>query len=174
MAELLDLLGREMGPLEDLHSKPNKKSVVTLRGQRLGTDGLYLGCMRDSFPGTDGLDRASSPTGEEWLLLGAHQEFQFIVSEGSTLATRRFLTALNAETDLLLLCLHAEDFIKDLRFQARGSTQAESFVKLSATRATNLAHDMWRLGVKVRDVDTADPAEWENALEVSQTFLQKP
>ena len=53
---LLDLLDRPLGPLEDLYSKANSRgTVITLRGHQMGEDGLYLGCMRDSFPGTDGL-----------------------------------------------------------------------------------------------------------------------
>lgn len=170
METLLKSIGATMGPLEDLHAKPNKKNVVTLRGHRLADGGLYIGCMRDSFPGTDGLDRASSVTAEEWLDLGLHTgpvngpATRYIVAEGATLATRRFISALHRHTDLLLVYLHADDFVKELRFAERGSAQAESFVKTTATRSLNLWAEYRAQGVATLDVDTSDPNRWAYAL----------
>lgn len=164
-AELLDelLAGEDMGELEDLHSLKNAKAVVTLRGHRLfapdGTaPGLYLGCWRESFPGTDGLDRASSPTGEAWLEAGDLPEY--LVAEGATLATRRFLAALERTTELLVVHLHAPDDVKRERFAERGSNQAETFWKGTATRAANRYAEARESGARTLSVDTSDPVAW--------------
>lgn len=162
--QLLDALGEPMGPLIDLHSKPNKKNVVTLRGHELGEAGIYLGCMRESFPGTDGLDRATSPVGAEWLLMHAWKGYEFLLGEGATLATRPFLTALHETTELVIVHLWAEDWVKELRFLSRGSAQAEQFVKATATRAENLLHDMEKLGVETVSINSVLADEWVDIL----------
>jgi hypothetical protein len=178
MADLFTVGQFAPEPLEDFHSKRNAKALVTLRGHRLwvtdqdGLQGLYIGLLRDQFPGTDGLDRATSPTGEEWLREGKHEEFDFIVSEGNTLGTRRFLTALHDTTDLLLVHLWAEEFVKELRFYERGSDQSMSFVTATATRSKNLLRDMNALGVKSLNVDTTSIPEWDESLEACVSHLQ--
>lgn len=162
-----------LGPLEDLHVTPNSRgTLVTLRGHHLdGGDGLYLGCMRENFPGTDGLDRASSITGEQWLDQGGAKAYRYILAEGSTLATRRFIHALDRNTHLLLLHFHCEDFVKDLRIWTRGSNQDRKFVLATATRSFNLWAEMAAAGMQALDVDTADPAAWESALQTARGFL---
>lgn len=161
-AQLLDQIGLPLGPLVELHAKPNVKNVVTVRGHEVGESGIYLGVMRDSFPGTDGLDRATSPAGAEWLRL-LHERgegHEWLLAEGATLATRPFLTALHETSDLLLVHLLAEEFVKELRFMQRGSNQAEQFVKQTATRSWNLMGDMQKLGVAGINIDTADGDAW--------------
>lgn len=161
----------EFGPLEELHSLPNKKNVVTLRGHRIGTDGLYLGVMRENFPGTDGLDRASSPVGEAWLQAGEGLP-RWLVAEGATLATRRFMFALAEYTDLLVLHLTAEEFIKDLRFHERGSNQDPKFVLATQTRMANLVSDLLKnCQARIITVNTADSGEWMLAMEESERHL---
>lgn len=180
-AELLDRLGMRLGPLEDLHSKPNARgTVVTLRGHTMSNRnllGLYLGVMREKFPGSDGLDRASSLPGEEWL--HKHQEGfngsgdlpDVILGEGSTLATRRFLTALNLTTDLLILHLMCDPVVHDLRLFGRGAGQDESFVKSTVTRAYNLAKDMDKELADVRVIQTDDPLSWTAGLLAAESHL---
>lgn len=168
---LLDLSNRSMGPLEDLHSKANSRgTMITIRGHQVGTDGVYLGCMRDAFPGTDGLDRVSFIPGEEWLQTANLPPW--ILAEGATLAARRFIRVLHETTDLLLVHLFADDFVKELRFLQRGSKQDPKFIEASTTRSTNLANDMAKEGVKVWDVDSADREEWEQALDVCVSHLR--
>ncbi len=169
MADLLRRSESLMGPLTDLRSEPNSRgTVITLRGHALDIgpwgSGMYLGCMRDEYPGTDGLDRVSYIPGESWLLDGPLPDW--IVAEGATLAARRFLHVLHATTDLLLVHLVADDFVKELRFGQRGSTQKESFVTGTATRADNLVRDMNKAGVKCWNLDSSDPDQWAEALEV--------
>jgi len=174
-AELLNRLGAALGPLEDLYSKPNSRgTVITLRGHEMTNPprwrtGLYLGCMRDSFPGTDGLDRVSYIPGEEWLANGSLPDI--LVGEGATLAVRRFLYALDVTTDLLLIYLTTDDMVKDLRIQERGAEQDEKFVAATATRSRNLALEMNKAGVKVWEVDTGYPEEWHQALSIVQDHL---
>lgn len=167
--ELLDLSNRSMSPLEDFHSTANARgSIVTLRGHRVGTDGVYLGLMRDAFPGSDGLDRASSITGEEWLETGGHKEFDWILSEGSTLATRRFLGALKAHTDLLVVHLHCNDEMKAKYLAKRGSKQDPQFVAATATRSVNLCRDV---AAPILVVDTGDQDAWVLGLELCSLHL---
>lgn len=172
MAELLDDL--DFGPLEDLHALPTHKDTVTLRGHRMPGNGLYLGRMREHFPGSDGLNRASSPCATEWLTQGAWRP-TWLVSEGITLGTRRFLGALHEHTELLLVHLHCDEFVKELRVGAREQAvaaagmrfidrptivQKASFVEGTATRAVNLLADLGKFGAKHITVDTASEAQW--------------
>lgn len=175
-SDLLDATGCQMGPLRELHQKPNRKATVTLRGHgMIGEfgEGLYLGVMRDEFPGSDGLDRASSPVGAEWLEKTIGQEPPVIIGEGATLATRPFLTALHENTDLLLVHLYVDPVIADIRFLQRGSAQPESFVKNTVTRSHNLLLAMNKLGVKCWEVDSGDRAEWAQALQICQDHLRR-
>jgi hypothetical protein len=167
-SQLLGLLGCSYEPLEDLYSLPNKKqSLVTLRGHRLTPgDGLYLGVHRPSFPGTDGLDRASSFVGADWLRTAELPSF--IVAEGATLSTRPFIGALAERTELLLIHLVADPFLVDLRCLARGSVQADSFLVATATRARNLAALFEPCS---RTVDSGDLTDWTDALAACADFL---
>lgn len=173
MGELLALIDTPMSPLGDLHMKRNARgNPVTLRGHLISPDGLYIGCMRELFPGTDGLDRASSIAGEEWLVNGGHEPLSWIVAEGATLATSRFLTALHEHTEMLLVHLHADGLVTDLRFLARGSNQEDGFVKNTVTRSTNLLNALTELGARALSIDTADPAEWNLGLAASWAHLK--
>jgi gluconate kinase len=161
-AAVVEALGAEFGPLKDLHAKENKKNVVTLRGHDLITPyggGLYLGRMREQFPGTDGLDRASSPAGVEWLTmvsLGLADPVRFVLAEGATLATSTFLDALRGNSDLLVFHLTASPEETRERFIMRGSSQDPKFVAATVTRSRNRAEELRRAGAQVLDVDTED------------------
>lgn len=165
MAQLLDLIDAPMSPLGDLHTVRNARgNPVTLRGQLISPDGLYIGCMRDRFPGTDGLDRASSIAGEAWLTEGRHERLGWIVAEGATLSTSRFLTALHEHTELLLIHLWADDMLTDLRCLIRGSAQDASWVQNTVTRARNALQAMLDRQGRALSVDSGDPVEWNLAL----------
>lgn len=134
MAALLDRLGAELGPLEDLWSEPNSRgTLITLRGHRW-PGGVYLGKMRDSHPGTDGLDRVSSVAAVEWA---KHGELPaVVVGEGLTLAHAGFLSELPG-----LIVVHLTASLEEInrRCAERGSSQAQTFLVGTATRARNLA-----------------------------------
>lgn len=173
-AQLLEEIGANpLGPQEDLWSKPNAKVVVTLRGHRTQGSGMYLGKMRDSFPGTDGLDRASSPTGEEWLDKQEHLDLSYIVGEGATLATERFLTALQRRTDLLLVHLVCDPAVKAERLAERGSGQAESFILGTATRSLNATKKMRAIGAEILGIETSSPDDWEMGLAIVADHLAR-
>jgi hypothetical protein len=166
MARLLIEMGVDTEPLEDLHAKRNVKNLVTLRGHRLSDGGVYLGKMREQFPGTDGLDRVSSPVAVEWLETGP--DVSYILAEGATLATQGFLGALSAHTDLLLLHLVVDDETRAKRFAERGSTQSATWVKASVGRAAAAASRYPSL-----TIDAADADAWELGLDLVKTFLGK-
>lgn len=175
MGQILDPFVMTFDDLEDLHTERNARgNPVTLRGHRVqsydGQEGLYIGCMREHFPGTDGLDRASSLPGKIWLETA--QLPDFIIAEGSTLSTRPFLTALHEQTDLLLVHLYADEMITDLRFLVRGSAQDPGWVKNTNTRASNLLRDLTALGSPAISLDTADPAAYAVALAACLTHLR--
>ena len=165
-AELIAEMGLEFGPLDDLHSKPNAAgNLVTLRGHRGYSlrhlvSLLYLGVLREHFPGSDGLDRASSPTGEEWLVNGGLPDA--ILAEGATLATRRFLYALHENTDLVVLALRCDPVVHDIRLLNRGSGQETSFVQSTITKTENLVRDLEKQGAQVYWVDADDPESWRD------------
>src|ERR1043166_1865097 len=175
-AQLLEKLYVDLGDLEDFHAKPNAKgNLVTLRGHRMydkgdlqrGCSGVYLGVMRQEFPGSDGLDRASSPTGEEWLQLGDGSHLpDNILAEGATLATRRFMYALHENTNLLVLALRCDPVIHDLRLLNRGAGQVGSFVLSTVTKTENLVKDLLDKGARVAWVDADVPQYWEDALQL--------
>jgi hypothetical protein len=171
-AELLETIGSEMGKLRDLHTKRNARgNPVTLRGHDTDDGGLYIGCMRDEFPGTDGLDRASSIAGEEWLEQAGADAYSYIIAEGATLATRRFLYALQDRTELLLVHLFVDELIADLRFLQRGSSQDPRFVLNTVTRSANLLRDMQDRGALTATVDTADIGQWSTAQKLCLAHL---
>lgn len=168
MQGLLDELP-PLGPLVDLHSKRNPRARVTLRGHAIGRkgDGWYLGCYRGRFPGSDGLDRVTSPVGEEWLKTATLPEV--LVGEGSTLATRRFLSALHETTDLQVAYLYADPEVLYQRVVRRAEElgtdpQERRFVIATATRSANLVAWLRKQGVSVLPVDTSD----RRAVEISQ------
>jgi cytidylate kinase len=177
-AELLNRLGAALGPLEDLYSKPNSRgTVITLRGHEMTNPprwdtGLYLGCMRDEFPGTDGLDRVSYIPGEEWLATANLPDW--ILAEGATLAVRRFLYALDVTTDLLIVHLTTDEMVKEIRLAQRGAGQDEKFIAATATRARNLATEMSKAGVYVIDVETSEMYDWDIALDMVTSHLSIP
>lgn len=173
MSELLAEMGASLGALADLHGVPNAKgTVVTLRGHATDSDGLYIGCMREHFPGTDGLDRASSIAGEAWLDQGGAESYRYLLAEGATLATDRFLQALERHTDLLLLHLTcADEQVKEDRFRRRGSNQASSFVVATVSRAANRAREARERGTRVCDLDATDPVAWDLALDLAGAHL---
>ena len=176
MAELLEALDPgDIGALVDLHSKRNAKANVTLRGHYLEMSvghALYLGVLREgNHPGTDGLDRASGLTGEEWLETEAHLP-PFILAEGATLATTRFLGALNRTTELMVILLTCDDEAeKARRFEQRGTTQKSSFVKSTATAAANRYAELEKEGARSLCVDSTDPAAWDVALGLAEAWV---
>lgn len=175
MAQLMDEFILDTRALSDIYESQNAQgSRLVLRGHDcISKDvqrGVYLGCLRDQFPGTDGLDRASSKAATEWLR-GAELS-GFIIAEGATLTTTPFLLALDDRTDLLLVHLWAEPFVRELRYQERGSNQDASWILNSITRAANMAKKFENRQAQLLTVDSADPAAWSLALAACLTHLE--
>ena len=165
MDEVLNFGGWELEPEEvTIHARPNTRQLVPLRGHEVrkrsgvGPKGIYLGRTGHEFPGTDGLNRACTPVGIEWLT--TYRLPDMIVAEGGTMATRPFLYALHQATNLLLVHLDAEDFLLELRWMIRGQVQTPKFIQASKTKSVNLASDMEKRGTWVRTVNAGDPEDW--------------
>lgn len=163
-------------PLTDLHVKPNKKNDVTLRGQHFSSTagpGLYLGLMRDKHPGTDGLDRASTPTAVEWLEIGdLLGELPAIVAEGATLSTKGFFQKLAETHDLLVIHLVVGDEERQRRFDKRGTNQKENFVKTTITRSQNMAEFAAENGAEVLTGDTSEEGVAAGLVHYMEDFLK--
>lgn len=175
MDQLLSGLGAQPGGLEELCSLPNRKNTVYLRGHRLiepGTtrEGMYLGVRRDNFPGTDGLDRASSPVGEKWLREGPG--VGYVLAEGATLGTNRFLTALAETTRALVVLLAVSPEAAQIRFEQRGSSQDPTWVRATATRAANRANEAAAAGALLLRIDSEDPLAWGMGLDLCEYHLR--
>lgn len=176
MGQLLDYLNVKLDPLTDLHAKKNKKALVTLRGQYFDSGvgpGLYLGLMRDHHPGTDGLDRASTPTAVEWLELGSILgELPMILSEGATLATKGFFQKLAETHDLLVIHLTVSEDERERRFEERGTNQKPMFVASTVSRSRNMTEFALELGAQVVEGDTSQPGETSGLIYYCEAFLK--
>lgn len=176
MHQLLEEVSDMMGPLTDLHERRNAKALVSLRGHQIPINwsrkpGIYLGKMRDSHPGTDGLDRASHQVGIEWLERGMHEQYKFVLAEGFVLATKGFLAALDEHTDLLLVSLWVGPEERERRFKERGTNQSENFVKSTATAAFNRTREQEERAGRVLRVDTSDDLAWDLAIDLAGQHL---
>jgi hypothetical protein len=165
------LADREFGPVEIIADFPmgETRRPNPMHGQRLDGDGLYLGINRKHFPGSDGLSRTCGTTGTLWLEAGDLP--RYIVSEGNTLATRRFMAALYERTELLLIHLTADPEVVQARLAQRRSNQAPSWVRGTATGAARLAEEMADLGARVIRLNSADEWEWELGLDLARNYL---
>lgn len=173
----------DLGPLEVFHEEPlirgkGRPAMIKVRGHVIeepGGDvapvpiGFYLGQMRAEFPGTDGLDRVCGPAVNAWLRGGDLPPF--IVAEGALLANPRQLPVLAEETELLILHFTVDEMIADLRFLARGSSQASTYVATTVTKSAKMARLMRESGVEVLDVDTEDPWQWQGAILDARRWL---
>lgn len=169
-AQLIEEMGLTFGELESLYSRHNGRGTVHLRGHRLSGDGVYLGVNREHHPGTDGLDWTSSPSGEQWLRAGDLPAF--IIGEGATLSTKRFLTALAETTEMALVLLTAPPEVVEERFGIRDTDQDRRFVKATVSRSENMYNFMGdRCGLMT--VDTTDLHDWNMSVDLVKLFLQK-
>lgn len=158
MAHLLEVTGVELGEFTTLWSThfTNRKvpATVRLRGHRF-PGGVYIGLMRDEFPGADGLDNAAGPVFREWL--GEGDLPPLILGEGLVFASEASLLALHEHTDLLVLYLHAPPEEIARRQAARSHQLEERWVAQTVSRAANLAVKLRAAGVRVaeNDLDSA-------------------
>jgi hypothetical protein len=154
-AQLIEEMGLTFGPLESLYSRHNGRGTVHLRGHKLSPGyGIYLGVNREHHPGTDGLDWTSSPSGEQWLRAGDLPAF--IIGEGATLSTKRFLGALAETTELMIILLTAPPEVVEERFGIRNTDQDRRFVKATVSRSENMAQYMHHHGAQlVMSCDTS-------------------
>lgn len=163
------LAGLDLGPVEELHSIRNTNSRPTLRGHRLPRGGVYLGLMRDEYPGTDGLANTTHRVGAEWLTLD--HGFEWIIGEGNTLGKSSFLQPLHQYTDLLLVHLETDEFIRDIWLHGRGAQVSQKFSGYTASSARNRAAEMRAVQCQVVELDASDPEQVEQTLHVVRQHL---
>lgn len=135
MARLLSSLGAELGPHVELHTKPLYKpsrdtwSRIALRGHRW-PGGVYLGRMRDEYPGTDGLDRACGPALREWLVQGDLPDL--IVAEGNLFSK---IETLRLFPNLLVLHIPVDPEVQAARLAQRVKPQTLAWAAGTRARA---------------------------------------
>jgi hypothetical protein len=121
-------------------------------------DGLHLGRTRGSFSGTDALGFAVHPDAVRWATDAVLP--RYVLGEGARLGTSRFLAALHARTDLLVVLLVADDETLDARSLAEGRNQSRVWRIGAATRAHRAAAVAGAAGVRVIRVSTdRDPGD---------------
>jgi ribose 1,5-bisphosphokinase PhnN len=173
---LLDRTGAATGPCEVFHRRRKTDGVMDpISGHWLYPyddtcpTGLYIGRLRESFPGTDGLSRSCTPVGVEWLETAELPDY--ILAEGATLATEGFLSALAARTELMVVHLMADPDEVRRRMLKRGSNQKESFIKSTVTRSANTSDRMFRSGAVVLDIDSGQIDAWNWAAEEAISWM---
>lgn len=120
--------------------------------------GLYLGRLREGFPGTDGLSMSAHPDAVAWAeSLTAPAPVSLILGEGARLGTAGFLTALHRTTDLTVVHLVASPAVSLSRRDGRRSGQNSSWVKGATTRAAVAAQRCREAGCRVLSVDADRP-----------------
>jgi broad-specificity NMP kinase len=139
MAGVLDELALAVNPDNArIHKRLTGHGLYdTLSGD---TRGVYLGKMREEFPGTDGLSMAVAPDAREWAgRLSRTNEggMQYVVGEGMRLGNPGFLSALAEHSWLTVILLTASEDALTARRDARGSTQTPSWMRGAATSARN-------------------------------------
>jgi hypothetical protein len=121
-----------------------------LHGHDFDGGGIYLGALRDEFPGTDALAMSAGPDAVAWLATG--QLPDVIFGEGARLGYAEFLNMLADRSNLTIVHLRAKDTTLDARCKARGSKQTETWRKGAATRAASATRRV--VGAKIVEVDT--------------------
>jgi hypothetical protein len=169
MGDLLDVLGAELGPVEDIWTAPKTNGAkVKLRGhywpatQSTSPDGLYLGVKREIHPGADGLDKACQPAALAWA--ASWSKPPMVVGEGALLSNREFLDRL---PNLLVVLLTASPEEQARRCVQRGTSQAPSFIAGTTTRARN-AYEAHHTGLTV---DTEDRLNWATSVNLVADWL---
>lgn len=169
---LMDRHGLRPGDHEDFYTVLNRAGrPEILRGHKLTQDGFYLGRLRESFPGTDGLSRSTVIAGEAWLRDPEAWHPSFLIGEGATFATVGFLSQLEQSTNMLLVHLVADPDLVRERFAERGSDQDPTFVKATVTRSLNTAERLAGVGAKVLTANTGDGDAVDLALDLCSWHL---
>jgi hypothetical protein len=98
-----------------------------------------LGSPHDFYPGTDRLSMGVLPVAVEWARAAT---VPLLLAEGDRLATRKFLDPVSETRETVLIRLVAAPEVVDARRAARGSRQAETWLKGRETKVHNL-YTLW-------------------------------
>lgn len=115
-----------------------------------GSLGVYLGHLRDEYPGTDALSLSVAPQALLWVQALPLLGLDVVYGEGVRLAHIGFLTALNEVTDLTVLHMLVDPEVAAARRLARGGKQlSDHYCRIATSRALNAAQACREAGIKV-------------------------
>lgn len=144
--------GWEPGPYERLTPRE-------LFGHRLTHpqgSGVYLGHLRDEYPGTDALSLSVNPHAISWIVMGDLPDYIF--GEGARLANFKFLRALHEWTDLTIVHLTLPPNHARIRREVRGGKLIdEGHALRTMTGASNLAETCDMVGMEVVTLNGLKP-----------------
>jgi broad-specificity NMP kinase len=127
--------------------------------------GVYLGRLREQFPGTDALSMSVQPQALKWV--ENMPGLSMVFGEGSRLGNATFLSALADKIDLAVTLLTCDEEVLrerrasrpdggDWKTGRKTAEQAENWAKGQATRAANAAEALRDMGYNVMEMDTTD------------------
>lgn len=150
MRQLLE--GWTAGPYERL--MPRELFGHTLAGPQ--GSGVYLGHLRDEYPGTDALSLSVNPHAIGWVLTADLPDFLF--GEGARLANFKFLRVLHEWTDLTIVHLVIPPKTAALRREVRGGKMIDDGHALrTMTGAFNLADTCDMVGMRTVTLNGLKP-----------------
>ena len=176
VSNVLSESGISLGPNRLIHtytgSRLGKPVPVTMTGHamRFGDRyiGEYLGVMRESFPGTDGLTANCGMVATDWAL---RSSVGSVIAEGAKLGTRRFLAALSVSFDLMVVSLDAPDEELLRRRAERESKTTEANALRTAVRSRRLTEELKERGYYVLDVDSSNVNSWTGAIKKASLWI---
>lgn len=122
---------------------------------------IELGRRRDTFSGTDALSMGILPKALDALavMAAAHNGWHAVFAEGDRLATVKFFVgARDRGWNVTVVHLDTPDSLCAARRLARGSTQADGWVRGRITKTANLVAACEKVGVPVITVAVAETA----------------
>lgn len=117
------------------------------------TRGVYLGEMREQFPGTDSLGMGASPRAVEFL---RRSRIPLVIGEGARLGTGKFLGEVSGFSEVTLIHLTARMGVLESRRAKRGSEQSDTWARGAATRASKAFKAAGDLGLRAMELDTSE------------------
>ena len=155
----------DAGPYQRLTSRELFGHPLISQDLRLG---VYLGHLRDEYPGTDALSLSVAPQALIWLET-LQDNVSWVFGEGTRLGHQSFLEALHARTELTIgyLTVSPEEALR--RREARaGKLLSEQYCKIATSKAANIAAWCRTAGLRLVELDgTRGVEELEKDLDLT-------
>lgn len=128
-----------------------------VRGQE---HGMYLGHLRDFYPGTDALSLSVAPQARLWVEFLMPHKLDWVFGEGTRLGNIGFLSVLAEYTDLHVFHLMLDPAKAALRRETRGGKLlTDKFCKMVTSGAASTAAACREAGIWVSNIDASLPVE---------------